>query len=697
MRSAATLGVLLLVLPSPVGATCAERLLPPRLPEPSALRAVQARDLIELRDFGDPAQGPANDAPFALSPDRALLALAIRRADIASNGYCNGILVVPSAGGSARLVDVGGAPLIMVTDYLSMADKPNGVVAGSALAWSPDGIWIYFLRRDYGITQLWRTRADGGGSEPLTDFRTDVRAFSLEPNGDVRLSLRPGVAAVRAAIEAEGQGGYLYDRRFWPVANDKPMPTADIAFEHRILDPETRTLRDAERPLTADPPGSIEVARGTRALAWTHRRDPKVFLSPTQLSVRYRGREVRCMHISCADRVVGIWWEPSGTLLYLRDWGAEARGRVALYRWRPGGKAPRQLWETDDLLIGCRYAGAALLCAQETATQPRRLVRVAVDSGAASPVFDPNLEWVAVRTGAVTVLAVAASDGTPTYARLLLPPQHGLGDRHPLVVVQYTSRGFLRGGTGDEYPMHLLAERGFAVLSFQKPRQPGADGDPRDLDEYVRRNVAGLAERRRIHSALEAAVDAAVATGAVDSDRIGITGLSDGVSTIAYALLNSDRYRVAALSTCCDEPSFTHSVSGVAYAEATEKWGYPGYGELGFWKDYSLARNAARVCAPLLIQAADEEFRMALDTVAALRAAKRPVEMHVFPGEHHIKWQPGHRSAIYLRVVDWFEFWLTGRRESGPPGAQQARWQTLFEQQEATGCAFAGPARPPTP
>src|SRR3546814_5155407 len=40
---------------------------------------------------------------------------------------------------------------------------------------------------------------------------------------------------------------------------------------------------------------------------------------------------------------------------------------------------------------------------------------------------------------------------------------------YPLVVVQYDTRGFLRGGTGDEYPIQALAASGFAVLSVSRP------------------------------------------------------------------------------------------------------------------------------------------------------------------------------------------------------------------------------------
>src|SRR3546814_17435455 len=74
----------------------------------------------------------------------------------------------------------------------------------------------------------------------------------------------------------------------------------------------------------------------------------------------------------------------------------------------------------------------------------------------------------------------------------------------------------------------------------------------------------------------------------------------------------------------------------------------------------SLVRNAQRVRFPLLFEAADDEFRAAVESVTALREAGKPADLFVFPGEYHIKWQPAHRLAAYERGLAWFMFWLRG-------------------------------------
>src|SRR3546814_17530678 len=69
----------------------------------------------------------------------------------------------------------------------------------------------------------------------------------------------------------------------------------------------------------------------------------------------------------------------------------------------------------------------------------------------------------------------------------------------------------------------------------------------------------------------------------------------------------------------------------------------------------SLAVNAERIDTPLLMQLADSEAMLALETFTALREHGQPVEMYVFPGELHNKWQPAHRLAVYTRNIDWFD------------------------------------------
>ena len=88
--------------------------------------------------------------------------------------------------------------------------------------------------------------------------------------------------------------------------------------------------------------------------------------------------------------------------------------------------------------------------------------------------------------------------------------------------------------------------------------------------------------------------------------------------------------------------------------------------------------RADLVCAPLLVNASESEYMTFVEPYRRLRAANRAVEMFVYPGDYHIKWQPAHRLAVYNRNIDWLNFWFRGT----PPAhegdsATGAAWQGL--------------------
>ncbi len=449
---------------------------------------------------------------------------------------------------------------------------------------------------------------------------------------------------------------------------------------------DERTSPAVEKTATASvdaggvPAGAVQFVHDDFGLsAWTAEDDPGQYIAPVRLQVSLAGKQVACPEAICARRVGGLWLRGVGELLILRAGGPDEGGRESLYRWKPAIEAaPTLVLETADALMGCRLVGRALICARETALLPRTLARIDSDSGRIATIFDPNPAYTALRKGVVERLTWSDPQGIRSYGDLVLPPDHRPGQRHPLIVVQYQSRGFLRGGTGDEYPIQLFAAQGYAVLSFQRPASLPAAAGARDGDAMQRVNIAGWAERRVIVASLEAGVDAAIARGAVDPGRIGLTGLSDGAATVQFVLANSSRFKAAAISTCCDDPTADMANAGLAYRDALLRWGYPAPGSRddSFWRPMSL--TAGPLMTPMLLQLPDAEFRLALGTYSTLQYRGAPIEMYVFPDEHHVKWHPAHRLAIYRRNLAWFDFWLMGKNAADPDrAAELARWENF--------------------
>ncbi len=671
--------------------SCAERLLPSASAAAGSKRPITARDLVELRDFGRPDTGAIGE-PFNLSPDGRHAALTLRRGNPDSDDYCVGVVLVTLDGRApARLLNVGGDIVPSTYDLRGLPAIPNGSPKAATPIWSPDSKRLAWLRRDRGATQVWLVGLDGRPATQLTRLSTDALSIAWAKDGrTILVKTRPLLDAGFAAIEREGRSGYHYDARFASLFENRPRPSLPLPEETSALDVVSGAVRplspaEAARMMFAGeasrPPGATlfaEASSGDRA--WTALADPEHPYGPDRLHVVVDGKEIACTSDVCDAHIGGLWWISPGELLIERYGGPENGGRVALFRWRPAAEAaPSMLFDTVESLTGCQPLGRDLICARETAIQPRMLARLDPETGVATTLYDPNPEFAFIRMGSVERLVWTDREGVPTFGDLVLPPDHKPGERHPLIVVQYQSRGFLRGGTGDEYPIFLYAAKGYAVLSFQAPnRLPATDAAP-DLDALQRINVRDWAGRRRIFLGLDAGVDMAITRGSVDEERVGITGLSDGGSTVQYALNNSSRFKAAVISSCCDDPSTMFTV-GPAYRDAALRWGYPPPGQeaRAFWAPQSLATNATRLTTPLLMQLSDAEYRMATEGFSALESAGAPVEMYVFPDEQHVKAHPAHRLAVYERGIAWFDFWLRDMVSNDLARQPElARWQTM--------------------
>lgn len=641
-------------------------------------RPIQVDDLVRLRDVGWPPSVAASGVnPISISPDGTKVAFQIRRADPDANAYCLGIYVAPIEAG-AKLVEVDrGGELIRTTlDRTGITDFPTGVPKVISPHWSPDGAWIAFLKRQGDVTQVWRAKADGSISEPITRSDIDIEDFAWSRDGRALVvATRPGLREARTMHEAEARRGYRFDDRFVPKASNRPFPRFPVPFVYSALDLDKRDLRPAtasEQALldpstdSVKPVGAHLFAAGPgEAMAWTQARDPSAYISVSELLARRPdGRQFRCAAETCTY-VIDLWWMPeSGSIRFMRrdGWGL---GQIALYSWKPGDGEPRRMFATDDVLANCQPVGQDLLCLHEAAAQPRRLVLVG-PRGQIRPLINFNPEAEALQMGSVQRLRWRNEFGIETFGDLVLPPVQEASGRLPLIVVQYDSRGFLRGGTGDEYPIHPLAMNGFAVLSFERPRAIGLSMPARDGDELVRNNMSDWIDLRSVLSSLEIAIDLLVDRGIVAPRRIGIAGLSDGTRNIQYALLHSNRFAAASVSSSFEESGTLIPLAGPGGERNYVASGYPARGDEGqeFWRCYSIAQNAPRMRTPILMQLAQDEYLGALETLAALRRHRVPSALYVFPGEHHVKWQPAHRLSVYNRNLAWFLHWLQPGRAS---------------------------------
>lgn len=655
------------------------------------VHSLQAEDLVRLRDIGPPEGTSAGGGLISASPDGNKLAFQIRRADPVSNSYCLAMVVMDARpGASPTVVDQGGELIRYQYDNLwGMAGWPTGWPADIVPRWSPDGKWIAFLKQQGPHVQVWRAKADGSKSEAITRAPDDVVDFAWLDDESLMLATRPDNRRLLDDIEREGRSGFLFDDRFWPLARSRPMVRAGAelaAFHLDLQSHEVRPATTSEAQFVKAAPDEnilahalLSAAHGDR-LAWISKRDPDRYVSPTTLSATLQdGSVAKCETAECGQ-IVSLWWPPqSHDVIFLArtGWG---RDQLTLYRWNPDANRLKKVLETGDLLISCEPSGSHFFCLREGSTRPRYLVDINLDDGSSHTLFDPNPEIASRQLGQVTRLHWRNDRGIECFGDLVLPPTHKRGEKHPLIIVQYQTRGFLRGGTGDEYPIFLFAAHGFAVLSVQRPPEIGGLMDTKNQIEFERANISDWADRKSVISALLQGIKLAESRGVIDQNRIGITGLSDGVSTVMHALIDTDIFKAVSISQCCDDAKVQSNYGDSQFSVFLEAAGYPSPGDErpGFWKQHSIAANASKISAPILIQVSDDEFRTSLETFSVLRRLNKPIDMYVFPDEHHIKWQPVHRLAVYQRNLNWFNFWLQNSSGQSLDGsAELSRWAKM--------------------
>lgn len=655
------------------------------------LRPLNVRDLATLRD----ADG------LSLSPDGTHVAFQVRQADVDADRYHTEWFVVRITD-DASLVSLGDGGEPFSAEALG---EPNGVLLAEPPAWSPDGEWLAYRMMRGGQIQIWRARRDGTVREQLTHLSKNALAPAWAADGKaIYFHVNRWREQLDERLAAEGARGFLYDERFRPFSGARPT-----VFESHgepelwIYDLSTRVERpaitaeiEAHRALTAPP--AVTQTPSVRAavrnpgepasVAWLEARDPQRQgpIPPLTVIAQPDGAAsgIVCGAPECTGEFQALWWRNRREIVFLRLEGVQGEEQ-GLYSWIPGESAVRLISKVTGWLQSCQLRAGRMVCFHETPTQPRRVVALDLDTGALKTLFDPNPDFHRFRPGKVSKLQWKTRENIPVFGQLVLPPDYAAGTRLPLVIATYRFRGFLRGGTGDEYPVHVLAGQGFAVLCFDEPRLREIVETAKDAYEYDARTRITDAMKRAMQDGLDSAVELLDKQGIIDRQRVGLTGLSFGSETTHYALFHMPGLTTAITSGPGFDPVFYY-LGGDHWREMLRTWGLqsPPGSTAKRWEQLSVSPNVPRIRASLLINASDSEYILAVPYVTEMKNAGKAVEMYVFPDSLHIKSRPAHRLAIYERNVDWLNFWLRDREDPDPgKAAQYERWRELRRLREA--------------
>ncbi|HIC15602.1 MAG TPA: S9 family peptidase, partial [Gemmatimonadetes bacterium] len=242
--------------------------------------------------------------------------------------------------------------------------------------------------------------------------------------------------------------------------------------------------------------------------------------------------------------------------------------------------------------------------------------------------FQSDYAW-----GRSELIEYTTDAGHKLQGILVFPAEFREGEQYPLILYQYErlSDGLHRYYTPSErsyYNYQVWSQEGYFVLMPDIVYEPGRPG-PSALD------------------AVEHALDAAVATGHVDPDQIGLIGHSWGGYQASYLPTRTNRFAASVAGAAIT--NFLSFMGAVHWNGGLPETGHWETGQarmaVPYWDDFeghlesSPAHRIADLETPVLLMHGDEDgvvdFRQGLEYYNYARRAGKEVVLLVYPGADH--------------------------------------------------------------
>lgn len=665
----------------------------------SEQRLLQPEDLLAIRTIED-AQ---------ISPDGARVAYVMKRSVLEKNRYASEI----------RIASVDGS------EDSDEEALENGGKKDSAPRWSPDGGRLAFVSDRDGSAQLYIRDGDG---EPrrLTDLSRDVSNPVWSPDG-TRIAVLSSEGNGIDDETRKREGGFIrHVTRLQYRFNEADY--IDDRFNHVwVVDAasgEAKRLTTGDASV-----GSIAWSPDGTRIAFTANREDEANASfRSQLyvidvaSTGDQGDDDGAVAISAgSEMAAGPAWSPDGSLIAFigrRD-GARAGANNEVYLATPDGKALRGLTdEFDRSPMTSSFSdtwsprehtpliwqpdGAGVLF---TASDRGRvgIYRASVDGSGIEPVIGGDRtiayvsqsadgEWLAFVAGSFSNpcdLYVHRFDGSEerrlttingdrlddlpiqqphhfTFespdggfeidAWLIRPVDFDESQRYPLVQIIHGGPHSIFGHTFF-FDMQLWASQGWNVL-FINPRATQGYGEAFATAILGAWGTGDWPEQER-------ALDLAIEQGAVDPERLAVTGLSYGGFMTNWIVGHSDRYRVAASENGISNLVSFFTTSDIGWYWLEDEMEKTVWDNLDWYMQASPISYVPRMRTPMLLLQAEADYRCPIEQgeqlYTALLARGVPAEMVRFPGESHGQLSNGKPETRLVRrqvTLDWFQRFL---------------------------------------
>jgi dipeptidyl aminopeptidase/acylaminoacyl peptidase/CubicO group peptidase (beta-lactamase class C family) len=660
----------------------------------------------DLNDIAAPEQP-------ALSPDGQEIVYVLRTTDAAADQNVTALWRVGSGDGEPQQLTTGPAD--------------------SAPAWSPDGSSVAFVRAGDGPAQVWLLPARGGEPKSLTDLPLGSGRPVWSPDGSriafaapVDLLATPGeseegradrghapLVAERLDYQADGVGirrGVRMHLHVVEVENGQcrqitsgdwdagqpawapdgkqlafaaaTAPDRDLVFNLPVhvvaadgmTDPQPVAFADSVAftpSWTPDGAGLLAVAFDPDKGLAAHAHLLRVSLDggePVELAASL-DRNVMPGGPGYPGAVPQVAGDGRTVVFCVRD-----RGCTHLYAVPLEGGAPQPLVsEPGTVVSGASVAGSKVAIVMSTPTSYGEIAVVDLAGAGVEIRTGYGLDPAEIELFTREERDFTISDGTAVQGWLMRDPE--APTPQPLLLDIHGGPHNAWNGAADSihlYHQELVA-RGWAVLLLN-PR--GSDGYG---EEFYRAALEdwGDADARDF---LEP-IDALVAEGIADPERLAVTGYSYGGYMTCYLTSRDERFAAAVAGGVVSDLVSMGGTSDDAHLLSHYELGGEPWANGDRYQAMSPLARVESVVTPTLVYHGEDDRRCPVGQAqqwhTALRERGVPTTLVLYPDEGHLfilDGRPSHRRDFNHRVVDWVEQ-HAGARGTNRPRLDDAHWR----------------------